>query len=85
MKNKINAYQSDARQDEAILFESIMKTLQNRAGVEIGRKQTGPSEDYYKCTIDGLEFTLFYDIDYGVSIYAEDSITREKIITCFNN
>lgn len=94
-KNGTKAYQSETRLeeigftnferiDESELFNIVMEKLHGLPDVEIGAKQVGPSEDYYNCKIAGSEFTIIYDLDYGVSIYVKDPTAREFLIDSFN-
>ena len=96
MKIKTKAYQSEIRKeevgfsnyervDELSLFNEVFSRLNRMTNVIVGRKRIGPSEDYYDCKIDGKDFTLFYDIDYGVCVYATEETTREHFIQCFNH
>lgn len=93
---KVKAYQSEIRAEEIgftnferleerELFDIIMQKLKKCNNIELGKKQIGPSEDLYECKIEGHEFTLFYDIDYGTSIYASEPVARKIIIDTFNN
>lgn len=95
MKNKIRAYQSEIRAeeigftnyegiDESELFDIVVNQLNKCDDIKIGKKQVGPSEDFYECSVGGLEFTLFNDIDYSTSIYAKEPHARKKIIERFN-
>lgn len=95
-RSKVKAYQSEIRVeeigftnfdrlDERELFDIIMQKLKKCNNIELGEKQIGPSEDLYECKIEGYEFTLFYDINYGASIYASDPIARKLIVDTFNN
>lgn len=68
------------RKNEKVIFHEIMSLLQKNSDIAIGDKQTGPSEDYYECTISGLSFTLMNDINYGLSIYSKESKALEMLI-----
>lgn len=71
------------RIDEYELFLKVMDKLQSHPDVTVGSKQTGPSEDFYKCTFLGDSFILYYDVDYGVTIYAKEKKVRKKLIELF--
>lgn len=72
------------RIDEEILFDSVMKKLRQNSNIEIGLKKIGPSEDYYSCSIVNLPFTLFYDIDYGTSIYSDNPEALQMLSEVLN-
>ncbi|MEG2354251.1 MAG: hypothetical protein RSB70_06430 [Clostridium sp.] len=59
------------RLDEEEVFNSIMDTLKAVQTVSIGSKKVGPSEDVYECNINGVGFSLVYDIDYGGLIQSD--------------
>lgn len=69
--------------DEESLFDEIVGILREDANVTVGQKQIGPSEDYYKCKINGNPFTLFYDIDDGALIHTNDMNTMQELIELF--
>ena len=73
------------RVDEEVLFQQVFTKLKEGTGIVIGKKQIGPSEDFYKCKIYDLPFELFYDIAYGTSIYAADSEALEKLLEFFGD
>lgn len=95
MKNKTRAYQSETRAemigftnyeriDEDELFKFVLEKLKSIPEINIGEVQIDPSEDYYKCTISREEFTLFFDINYGVFIHAKSPHSREMLLNVFN-
>ena len=95
MKIKTKAYQSEIRKeevrfsnyervDELSLFNEVFSRLNRIPNIVVGPKKIGPSEDYYECSIDDKKFILFYDIAYGVSVYAANGATRSQLIDCFN-
>lgn len=82
-KPEILEFTNYDREDEEILFDKIMKRLNSNPGIVIGKKQMGPSEDFYSCTLDGLPFTLCFDLDYGPHIYSENSEAIKQLIKYF--
>ena len=71
--------------DDILIFNEVMERLKQLPDVVVGRKRIGPWEDYYICKLDGNEFTVYYDIDYGdVTIYAESKMVRDRIFTLFS-
>lgn len=72
------------RISESELFQCVMETLRRKADVRIGEKQTGPSEDFYLCTLSGQPFTLLYDVDYGPSIHSKDLNVIQELQEYFN-
>ena len=73
------------RVDEEVHFQQIFTKLKADPSISIGKKQIGPSEDYYDCKISNSPFTLCYDIDYGTSVYAEDTEAIKKLLNFFNH
>lgn len=71
------------RLDEEILFQQITEKLKSIPGVVIGTKRIGPSEDLYDCAFGKNSFQLCYDLDYGTSIYAEDTAVLESLSKYF--
>lgn len=71
------------RMDEEKLFSNVYERLKENSDISIGEKQTGPSEDFYECTFSGSPFTLFFDIDYGPSVYAESPEVMQELIHYF--
>jgi hypothetical protein len=72
------------RVDEGIIFQNAIEMLQSNETVIIGEKNIGPSEDYYKCSIDDKPFTFFYDVNYGASIVSDDKVAIQKLMEYFN-
>lgn len=68
------------RIDELELFKGILSKLQNSPDVEIGKKEIGPSEDYYHCFLSGKPFMLIYDLDYGTRIWSDQPEVIDKLI-----
>jgi len=71
------------RIDEEELFSKVYERLKENPDISIGKKQMGPSEDFYECTFSDASFTLFFDIDYGPSIYAENPEVIKELIQYF--
>lgn len=67
------------RVEEEVLFQSVMDKLNLNPDIHVEKKQTGPSEDFYQCSISGLPFILLYDLDYGVSIKSESQLAIRKL------
>lgn len=82
-KPEILEFTNFERIDEEKLFSNVYERLKENSDISVGEKQTGPSEDFYKCTLSGLPFTLFCDIDYGPSIYTESPEVIQKLINYF--
>nr|WP_314460709.1 hypothetical protein [uncultured Clostridium sp.] len=82
-KPEILEFTNYERLDEEKLFSNVYEKLKENSDISIGEKKTGPSEDFYKCTLLGSPFTLFFDIDYGPSIYAESPEVIQKLINYF--
>lgn len=91
----MRAFQMDGKPDiieftnydrvpEPEIFNQVKERLEEIPGLKIGEKKIGPCEDYYPCSLFNTPFTLFYDMDYGTSIYAEDSGLIKKLIGFFN-
>lgn len=72
------------RIDEEELFSKVYERLKESPDIDMGKKQTGPSEDFYECTLSDVPFTLFYDIDYGPSIYAKSPEVIKELIQYFD-
>lgn len=72
-------FQNIDRIEERQLCEEIVRKLSHLENIEIGDKQTGPTEDFYICKVNNQEFTLFLDITDGPFIYAEDNETIQII------
>ena len=66
------------RIDEEKLFRQVKSLLDQNSSVSWGRATDGPSEDLLEGKIDGLSFTLIYDLNYGPEIYSdsEDAIRQ---------
>ncbi|MDE7436676.1 MAG: hypothetical protein K2N01_12775 [Lachnospiraceae bacterium] len=84
-KPKILEFTNYERKEETVLFREIFSVLENEKNIEIGKKQIGPCEDFYQCKIDNAPFTLFFDVDYGTCIRAEDQKVIEKLKMLFEN
>lgn len=72
------------RLDEEILFQQIKERLMAIPDVVIGAKKIGPSEDFYECSFAKKPFQLCFDLDYGTSIYAQDTAVLDKLTKYFN-
>ena len=57
---------------EVDLLNRILQALKDNPNMKVGEKQIGPSEDYYYCAFNENPFILYFDLNYGPSIYAKD-------------
>ncbi|MDR0879405.1 MAG: hypothetical protein LBN09_01720 [Clostridioides sp.] len=85
IKGDTNLYfKNSQRIPEDILFENIKNELSEDARILIGQKTIGPSEDIYKCKIDGIDFELVYDIDDGGCISSKSEAAIELLEKILN-
>ncbi|MEG2123155.1 MAG: hypothetical protein RRZ63_04895 [Clostridium sp.] len=72
------------RVSELQLFNQVLKKLKDNPGIVIVEKQILPSQEIYYCSISGSKFILFYDINYGPSVYVDDPDSIKNLIEYFD-
>ena len=71
------------REPEDIILKKVLKVLKQNKTFVINENIMGPSEDIMECTLEGNNFSLVYDIDYGPFIYSDDKSVIDKLIKFF--
>lgn len=64
-KNNIIIRNAEQHAEDAV-FNEIVTALEKNKSISVKKKIEGPSEDVVIAECRGNEFTLIYDIDYGI-------------------
>ncbi len=87
MKNDENRlyFANYDRIDEKIIFDNALKSLKKDNSFIEGKTIIGPSEDIKDCSLNGYNFSLVYDIDYGTHIHSNDKVAIDNLQKYFNS
>lgn len=77
--NKRLYFENLLRIPEDVLLEQVMKRLKTHPEIRIGKRMTGPSEDLYSCRLREESFSLWFDLEDGPEIHAEDPKLIEEL------
>jgi hypothetical protein len=66
--------------NERVFYDETLRILSAREDVTAVQEIMGPSEDVWIARLNGREFHVAYDLDYGAEICSKDKDTLGKLV-----